>query len=558
MPACTQKNTCAFLPASYGGGVWFNNTLEGIAQEKIPETGQDKARPRPEPAAGIGSLHAARSRNLTVAHRFPASRTIGARRVPRQCLTGDTINGGNRMAHVTKPQGGYRLLSIDHLCAAWCAYKSRELSWLGFRVFLGLHEVAERRKVASLQETKRGEGLWRDTVVLELQLLVRCARASQVRAALAQLERVGLLRQKDGRVELKACVELGRQARDMAARISRRGTIPVPRQALRYLAAGGSTAVVAYMLGITIRCCHVRAGGEFNSRGRCSIRFVAELFGLDVRTVKRAAATVVPLGWMEKDRATYRWTRRHGSAVRVNTQWRGPDTESPPRRSENSTKSPPPIKKQELLTDPKNQEPSVVPTANQPKPEVAPSNALRSLSIKELRDPDRLMLRFRRAVEVGLAADCPASRLRFFAAAQHALRVATRNPCGLFVTVVRQSLWRFVSQADEDRAQAMLRRAAGDSRQRQPTSASNKPLDRLITDLVEKVCWPAAQRVANSCTAPAICSKKHASPVSLAAASSSPIARSESVTDVTLSIRAARNLAYSSRESVYGLNLSMT
>ncbi len=455
------------------------------------------------------------------------------------------------MTPATKPEGGYRLLPINHLCVAWWAYKSQRVSWLAFRVFLALHEVAERRKVATLQRDKRGVGLWRDTIVAELQLLVRCARASQARAALAQLERVGLLRQEAGLVQFEEHLELGRQAGAMAGRALRRGTIPVPRRVLCYLASKGSTAVAAYMLGVTIRCCHVRAGGEYKSRGRCSIRFVAELFGLHVRTVKRAAATVVPLGWVEKEPANDRWARRYGPVVRVNTQWRCVGIKSPPRQTANGTGSPPAMKKQELLTDPMNQEPAVVPAAHQSYRETGRPNALRSLSMNELRDPDRLMSRFRQAVGAGMLAECSAAKLQFFAAAQHALRVATRNPCGLFATVVRQGLWRFLSQADEDRARAILRRLASDDRQRQPISTPNKPLDGLIMSLVGKVAWPTARVETKSRTTAATCSKKLASSTSPDTASSLRMASSESMTDSTFSARAARKAICSSSASAF-------
>ena len=47
-------------------------------------------------------------------------------------------------------------------------------------------------------------------------------------------------------------------------------------------------------------------------------------------------------------------------------------------------------------------------------------------------------------------------RLNFFAAAEHARAVGTRNSCGLFATIVRRGLWQYITLADEDAARAKL------------------------------------------------------------------------------------------------------
>ncbi|MBX3394338.1 MAG: hypothetical protein KF841_03120 [Phycisphaerae bacterium] len=47
--------------------------------------------------------------------------------------------------------------------------------------------------------------------------------------------------------------------------------------------------------------------------------------------------------------------------------------------------------------------------------------------------------------------DC--DRLRVFAAAVHARRVG-ENPCALFIAVISRGLWKFISQADEDKARS--------------------------------------------------------------------------------------------------------
>jgi hypothetical protein len=49
-------------------------------------------------------------------------------------------------------------------------------------------------------------------------------------------------------------------------------------------------------------------------------------------------------------------------------------------------------------------------------------------------------------------------RLRFVAAAEHARVIGTRNPCGLFVRLVRGGLLHFATGDDEQAASVRLRR----------------------------------------------------------------------------------------------------
>jgi hypothetical protein len=49
-------------------------------------------------------------------------------------------------------------------------------------------------------------------------------------------------------------------------------------------------------------------------------------------------------------------------------------------------------------------------------------------------------------------------RLHVFTAAEHALAVGTHNPCGLFVHLVKNKLWKFCSERDEDLARQRLKR----------------------------------------------------------------------------------------------------
>jgi hypothetical protein len=83
---------------------------------------------------------------------------------------------------------------------------------------------------------------------------------------------------------------------------------------------------------------------------------------------------------------------------------------------------------------------------------------LRDVVLEDLKDTGRLLDLFDQAVALGYVTTSERDRLRFVSAAEHARVIGTRNPCGLFVRLVRCGLWSFLTQDDEDAANARLKR----------------------------------------------------------------------------------------------------
>ncbi|REJ90426.1 MAG: hypothetical protein DWQ34_17455 [Planctomycetota bacterium] len=75
---------------------------------------------------------------------------------------------------------------------------------------------------------------------------------------------------------------------------------------------------------------------------------------------------------------------------------------------------------------------------------------LGEITLDDLREDRRTMDLWQRAVGSGLVGR--GDRLNFFAAAEHALRVGTSNPAGLFVWLLANRRWDYITQGDEDAA----------------------------------------------------------------------------------------------------------
>ncbi len=86
-----------------------------------------------------------------------------------------------------------------------------------------------------------------------------------------------------------------------------------------------------------------------------------------------------------------------------------------------------------------------------------PAPTLNDVRVEDLKDTGRLLVLLVQAIARDLVGTSEADRLRFVAAAEHALAAGKRNPPGLFMHLVRGRLWRYLTQEDEDRASRRLK-----------------------------------------------------------------------------------------------------
>jgi hypothetical protein len=104
-----------------------------------------------------------------------------------------------------------------------------------------------------------------------------------------------------------------------------------------------------------------------------------------------------------------------------------------------------------------------------------PAPKLADVRLEDLKNTDWLLELYGQAVARGLVGTNEADRLRFIAAAEHALAIAT-NPAALFVWLVLNGAWRFITQAAEDRANARIK---AHLRGPEPASVASPP--RVLT-----------------------------------------------------------------------------
>ena len=347
------------------------------------------------------------------------------------------------------------IVSAGVLLAAWWAYRAKIVTLLDLRVWLACLEAISRRCELEKHRAPRFR-------VAEIRSLVGSKSDHSVRRAARRLLRIGLLTKSGATLSIprstdsldfRDCTDLANRL--MALRSAKR-LVPIPRRMARYLASHGRASVIAAAFGHMLRCLFYR-NGKCESGGTCKASWIANVFEIDVRTVKSARKELVDRGWLFVRSATQCQLNRSGLPVVINLEWSfqsgRPMCESPPPRAQNRTGSPPPIKNKKLSSRAKNHEPAMRgPTGFSTRSGGRSSPDLRRVTARDLQEPTRLERLYRLAIRDRLVSGTPCDRLRFFGAAERAKRVGDRNPCGLFVSLVRGRHWKFIAQGDEDRA----------------------------------------------------------------------------------------------------------
>jgi hypothetical protein len=272
--------------------------------------------------------------------------------------------------------------------------------------------------------------------------------------------------------------------------------VPVPRQVIRLIAGGCRASVIAALLGHLLRCLYYR-DRHCVSGGWCKTSWIAEVFRMDLRSIKAARKHLVTIGWLRLCDTPQTLCNRWGMYALINLSWTRTARErtaeanlgtcssgSPPPPAFCTTGLPPLLKEhQQPFQELHHQEPARqadVPTPSPPHQPIASAPSSPSSGVKpqvqaystptplqpptlchivpeDLQDTARLLTLFAQAQTQGLIGKSDSDRLTFLALAEHAKVVGSQNPCGLFAALVQRQHWHFVTDSDEEVAQARLK-----------------------------------------------------------------------------------------------------
>jgi hypothetical protein len=409
-----------------------------------------------------------------------------------------------------KIAGGFVLVPVRQLLSTWRACRLSPLGVGEFRTWLACHEMLARRCTLD-------HGRPPAYGYSELSRLTGVSE-KRARASVGQLVAAGLLIWSEEVMEFPdsesgSGSEPGDDTLDDSIG-GGNGSLAIPRRILRLLVGGARPALIATALAILLRCLS-RGRGGFKSRGRVKSSWIARVFSVDVRRVKQARKELIALGWLVPEDSDQWAMNRWGATYQIDLAWEPDGSEVgrrlPPPLAPGGRRLPPPDLHPEPLREERNQEPapggpagveikdsgegrSSRPTSPTtpalapsrppgergtsparvetgrrvpPPPAVItdgaggaplPAPTLNDVRVEDLRDTGRLLQLHDQARARDLVGSGEADRLRFVGAAEHAMAVGKGNPPGLFMYLVRGRLWRYLTQEDEDRANARIKR----------------------------------------------------------------------------------------------------
>lgn len=350
-----------------------------------------------------------------------------------------------------KPDGGFCFIPAMAILGAWFAYKRSIIRLVDLRVWLACFEVVARRQAAlrGMRPKYRHE---------EIRALVGSTSGEHVRFSIRRLENAGLLNWSESRIAVGHIAAFPDDASEFArlcALVKNRDRkVPVPRRLIRLLALTSRPVLIATALGHLLRCLYYRKG-MCRPDGRCKASWVAAVFEVDERNVKAARNELTMLKILRRTVDAQFAMNLWGPLVIINLAW-CKDDESPPPTAVCTTNSPPLIKDRNLSSRSDHQKPGRPGRTGFFK-SPARKPTFKHVVLDDLKDRRRLRCLFTESVVRGWCKGTEAQELDFFAAAARAMRVGTRNPCGLFAALVRRQGWRFLSSEDEEQGRRMLR-----------------------------------------------------------------------------------------------------
>ena len=395
-----------------------------------------------------------------------------------------------------KPVGGFVFLTVQQLCLLWWVYRNRHIQLMDFRVWFAAHEMVARRcqldaDPGSRLHTTVNSTDWSGGSAEHISGPPSAAwKASRLLTWSSTA-----LTFATSPADLRGIEDLSDFFTMHQAITNNRRRVPVPRQAVRLIAGGLKASVIATMLGHLIRCLYYREQ-HCRSGGWCKASWIAEVFGINLRSVKAARKHLVEIGWLQTFPTPQRLCNRWGPYTLISLSWTraaleqaptdspvSPASASPPP-SELCTTGLPPLSKEHQRTLPGVSTPATRSTGG--------NRPLRSTSPPRSHSPlaETLVLRHRtktrrslppclphsstlsptisviqhdsspssqQAQQQGLIGKSDSARLTFVATAEHACVIGASNPCGLFAALIRRQLWHYVTDRDEDAASARLK-----------------------------------------------------------------------------------------------------
>lgn len=384
---------------------------------------------------------------------------------------------------------GYQAITPIQLSNIVWAVQQKQIRAQSSRVYFGCFVLlASRLAAARVRRKRRQTPIGFNRFRIDELVKVTGLKPASVRRGVMELEAGKLISFSEQEISIATEASSGAESliSVFSCRRSPKRPIPVPRAVLRHFATSKSVALVHVMIAYLLRGLSIsRKAGIINNRGTVKASWIAENFGLSIRTVRYVRRELYREGWVTRDTKSFqRKLNRDGAYFVINADWTGTRLENgsekgisaqkgapaaleiAPLLVKNCTPFAPPRENEETSNEIKNQkarsaEPDGVwkggSGGEKPKATNAGAPSIRRIVPDDLRRFDRLQELYAQAVRANWLPESEANALNFVAAAVRA-REAEGDAARIFVSLVRRGLWQNITQAQEERARKALAR----------------------------------------------------------------------------------------------------
>lgn len=367
--------------------------------------------------------------------------------------------------------GGYTTLRVGQIALVINSLNEKKISLRSVRIYLAAVLSANARNAAFALQSKigkraRGNVRYSTVELARLTGLALSATKREVRI----LEAAKLLTFSESQLFFHE----GDQSE--AFGWGSRHIVPISRRLLRYLCRSERAAELKTILAYCVRGLSLKRTGEVKSAGTVKAVWIAENFGLSVRSVRSERLRLIEAGLITKDIGSKQWKlNRDGAYFVLNTAWQPVEKSSrrPPKIAPLGLKNRPcfaPPCKDKISSfrtkDQKTQrtEPTGVSMKQEEKGRCLLPPTIKNVQAIDLESFFRAKTLFNQARKLGLVQSSQAAELNWFAAAVRAKSAKTGDPVKIFMGIVRQGLWHHITQQEEDRALVAMKKYGGDNR----------------------------------------------------------------------------------------------
>ncbi len=394
-------------------------------------------------------------------------------------------------------KSGYKTITPIEIANALFCYDTNLISLKTLQVYFACFSLVAIREAASRSKTQKSK---KGRVVPSYRLK-ELSKATGlplrvIKKELSNLKARGLLNFSES--EIIIAKNILPDSEDLleclSGKRSPKRPLPFPRSILRFISHSKKISVTKTLLAYILRGLTISRTGEITGQGSVKCSWISEVLVLSLRAVKGARKELIELGIITPDTGSNQWklnktgayftvnlswiearenliSKREGTQAIKNTQaetmpvdnFFAPAPQFAPPMAQKQPTFAPPYKDKKTSSNEESKNQKTLGTAQIPtgfcktKKGKEENPKIYDVKPEDLGNFSRVEELYFQAIRRGLIEATEAGAINFLAAAVRARSVLGDAP-RIFMGLIKQKLWKNITQGDEDRALAALRR----------------------------------------------------------------------------------------------------